>query len=277
MSNPPIHSETSGHGTPPLIFVHGWCGDSTDWRYQRAFFEASNEVLTCDLRGHGASAEIVEGLDIPTCGSDVAGLIAARDAPPVVLVGHGMGCRIALEAARLRPDALTGVVLIDGDRHVAGDPDMAIDESRKRYADTGFGEFRDTLFESMFLDMGGSGHKAEVIERARRVPEAIAEAYWRDILRWDATLVEGALRDLPVPLLVLQSTYLTTDYRHFAVDPRMMTPWLEVIGRLVPTVRIQTIGGVGHFPMLDAADAVNRCIATFLADATFRRFFESAS
>jgi pimeloyl-ACP methyl ester carboxylesterase len=74
---------------------------------------------------------------------------------------------------------------------------------------------------------------------------------------------------------VLQSTYLSTEYRHFAVDPRMVTPWLEIIGRLVPTVRIQIIGAGGHFPMLDAADAVNRCIMTFLADVTFRRFFQS--
>ncbi len=74
---------------------------------------------------------------------------------------------------------------------------------------------------------------------------------------------------------MLQSTYLSVEYKYFAVDPRMMTPWLEVIGRLVPTVRVQTIRGVSHFPMLDAPDAVNRCITTFLADATFRRFFES--
>jgi pimeloyl-ACP methyl ester carboxylesterase len=276
MSNTPIYRETSGQGTPPLVFIHGWCGDSTDWRYQRAIFAPSNEMVACDLRGHGRSRDIVEGLDIPTCGGDVADILATPGLSQAVLVGHGLGCRVALEAARLRPDALTGVVLIDGDRHVAGDPDLAVEESRERYADTGFGAFRDALVESMFLDAGESKHKAEVIARARRVPEAIAEAYWHSILRWDATAVEGALRDLQVPLLVLQSTYLTADYRHFAADPRMMTPWLEVIGRLVPSVRIQIIGGAGHFPMLDAPDAVGRCIATFLADATFRRFFEFA-
>lgn len=276
MSNPPIYHETSGQGTPPLVFVHGWCGDSTDWRYQRAFFEPSNEVVTCELRGHGASKDIVEGLDIPTCGSDVAGVITALAASSVVLVGHGMGCRIALEAARLLPDTLTGVVLVEGDRFVVGDPNLAVEESRNRYADTGFGGFRDTLLEGMFLERNDSHHKSEIIERARRTPEAVAETYWCEILRWDSSTVESALRDLRVPLLVVQSTYLTAEYKRFTADPRMMTPWLEVIGRLVPTVRIQTIGDVGHYSMLDAADAVNRCIATFLADATFRRFFESA-
>lgn len=276
MANPRIHSETSGEGTPPLLFIHGWAGNSADWRYQRAFFAPSNKVVACDLRGYGASTDIVQGLDIETCAGNMVDLLAAEDGSPVVLVGHGLGCRVALEAARLVPDALTGVVLIDGDRHAAGDPDLALDEARKRYAATGFGALRDTLVENMFLDAIDSPHKREIIDRARRVPASTAEAYWWSILRWDAAAVETALRSLRVPLLILQSTYLTTAYKRFAADPRMTTPWLEVIGRLVPTVRIQTIGGVGHFPMLDAADAVNRCIATFLADATFRRFFESA-
>ena len=126
----------------------------------------------------------------------------------------------------------------------------------------------------MFTGDADPARKAEIIARARRVPESVAEAYWCSMLRWDAAAVEAALKNLRAPLLVLQSTYLSAEYKHFATDPRVLTPLLEVIGRLVPTVRIQTIEGVGHFPMLDAADAVNRCIATFLADATFRRFFE---
>jgi len=109
----------------------------------------------------------------------------------------------------------------------------------------------------------------------RSVPESVAEAYWCSMLRWDAGAVEGALKNLRAPFLVLQSTKLTAEYKHSATHPRVQTPLLEVSRRLVPTVRSQTIDGVGHFPMLDAADAVNRCSATFLADATFRRFFEA--
>ena len=276
MTEVSIHSETGGEGTPRMIFVHGWCADSSHWRYQRAHFEPSHEVVTCDLRGHGASKSIVEGLDVETCAADVAHLLAEDDVSPAVLVGHGLGCRVVLETARREPDAVMGVILIDGDRHVAGDPDLVVHESRERYAAMGFEKFRDALLEGMFPGDADSPHKHEIMKCARRVPLSVAEAYWWSILRWDAAAVEGALRSLLVPLLVLQSTYLTAEYKHYAVDPRMMTPWLEVIGRLVPTVRIQIIGGASHFPMLDEADAVNRCIATFLADATFRRFFQSA-
>jgi pimeloyl-ACP methyl ester carboxylesterase len=258
-----------------LLFVHAWCADSTDWRYQRAHFESSHQVLTCDLRGHGASKNIVTGLDMPTAGGDVADLLARRAHPPVVLIGHGMGCRVVLETAQRAPDEVVGVVLIDGNRVVAGDGDLAVEEARERYAATGFGKFRDMVLEGMFSNGASLAHKADIIARARRVPESVAEAYWCSVIRWDVEAGEGALKALRAPLLVLQSTYFTAEYKHLAADPRLVTPMLEIIGRLVPTVRIQTIGGVGHFPMLDAADAVNRCITTFLADATFRRFFES--
>jgi pimeloyl-ACP methyl ester carboxylesterase len=215
-------------------------------------------------------------LDIQTAGSDVADLLSGDEGSPAVLIGHGMGCRVVLEAVQHARDAVVGVVLIEGDRLVAGDADLAVREARERYAATGFGKFRDTVLDGIFAGAAGSAHEADIIARARRVPEAVAEAYWCSMLRWDAAAVESALKNLHAPLLVLQSTYLSAEFEHFDTDARTLTPLLDVIGRLVPTVRIQTIDGAGHYPMLDAADAVNRCIATFLADATFRRFFESS-
>ncbi len=177
LSNAPIHSESGGQGTPTLLFVHGWCAESTYWRYQRTHFERSHQVVTCDLRGHGASKGIVDGLDIETCGSDVARLLATGALSPTVLVGHGMGSRVVLEAARRAAAPVVGVVLIDGDRHVAGDPGLAVREARDRYAATGFGQWRDALLKGMFLDGAESAHKAEIVDRARRVPESVAEAY----------------------------------------------------------------------------------------------------
>lgn len=275
MPDTTIHSESTGQGTPILLFVHAWCADGSDWRYQRAHFEKTHRVLSCDLRGHGASKNMTDGLDLETAGADVANLLADDGHAPVVLIGHGMGCRVVLEAAQRLSNPLVGVVLIDGDRLVAGDADQAVEDTRKQYADIGFGKFRDSLLEGMFPSAVDANHKAEIVARARSVSESVAERYWCNMLRWDAAAIEGALKNLRAPLLVLQSTYLSAELKHFATDPRVVTPLLEVIGRHVPTVRIQTIGGAGHFPMLDAADAVNRCITTFLADATFRRFFES--
>ena len=37
----------------------------------------------------------------------------AAETPPAILVGHSMGCRVVLEAARRLPDAVEGLVLIE--------------------------------------------------------------------------------------------------------------------------------------------------------------------
>lgn len=211
-----------------------------------------------------------------TAGSDVAGLLSGGERSPVVLVGHGMGSRVVLEAARLAPETVMGMVLIDGNRQYSGDPDLAVRRARDTYSVTGFGPFRDSIFERMFRIEGDSAHKAEIMDRARSVPDFIAEPYWQNMQYWDAGNVETALNSLRVPLLVLQSTYVNKEYQRFNADPRMTSPWFDVIARCVPSARIQIVDSASHFSMLDAADAVNRCIKTFLADATFRRFFESA-
>jgi len=259
-----------------MLFVHGWCVDSTIWRYQRAHFEPAHRVVACDLRGHGRSKDLVEGLDVETAASDVAALLTGGARSPAVLVGHGMGNRVVLEAARLAPETVMSMVLIDGNRQYSGDPDLAVRHARDAYSATGFGPFRDKIIERMFRIEGDSAHRAEIMASAQRVPDSIAESYWDSIQHWDAGKVESAMNSLRVPLLVLQSTYVDNEFQRFNADPRMTSPWFDVIARFVPSARIQIIDSASHFSMLDAADAVNRCIETFLADATFRRFFESA-
>ena len=105
------------------------------------------------------------------------------------------------------------------------------------------------------------------------MPEPVAESLWYSTLAWDAGSLEGALRAVSAPLLVLQSTYLSANRTRTAVQSHVTNPWFEIVGRLVPAARIQIVGGNGHFPTVDAPDAVNRCLTTFLTDVTRRGFF----
>ena len=95
--------EEQGGGDPPLVFVHGLACAHEDWRNQVDYFAPSNRVVSLDLRGHGRSEAYTSGFDILSFGADVAALIAALRLPPVVLVGHSMGCRVILECARIAP------------------------------------------------------------------------------------------------------------------------------------------------------------------------------
>jgi len=50
-----MHYVSRGRGAPPLVFVHGFACSHQDWRLQLDFFSKTNEVVACDLRGHGAT------------------------------------------------------------------------------------------------------------------------------------------------------------------------------------------------------------------------------
>jgi len=94
---------------PNIIMIHGaFCGG---WAFDtfRAPFEAAGHVcLTPDLRGHapGAPRSAVAGVSMADYAADVAALIRAQAAPPV-LIGHSLGGLVAqLAAAHAEVQAL---------------------------------------------------------------------------------------------------------------------------------------------------------------------------
>ncbi len=50
-----LNYEVHGDSGEPLVLVHGYTGDITDWRHQLPAFAQSHRVLIVDNRGHGQS------------------------------------------------------------------------------------------------------------------------------------------------------------------------------------------------------------------------------
>ena len=51
-----LNYEVHGDSGEPLVLVHGYTGDITDWRHQLPAFAQSHRVIAPDLRGFGRSA-----------------------------------------------------------------------------------------------------------------------------------------------------------------------------------------------------------------------------
>src|SRR5260221_1347956 len=115
----------SGKGATALVFVHGFACSSDDWRAQLEHFQKTNEVVACDLRGHGRTPGRPHECSIEHYGGDVAALVNNLELGKCVLVGHSMGCRVVLEAGRHIADRVVGIVLVDGSRHATSDPEGA--------------------------------------------------------------------------------------------------------------------------------------------------------
>lgn len=71
-------------------------------------------VVALDLPGHGASPSLPPDADAATLAREVLDTARALGlTPPLALVGHSLGGRVALAAARLAPAAVGHVTLLD--------------------------------------------------------------------------------------------------------------------------------------------------------------------
>jgi len=116
-----------GGRRPLAVLVHGVTSSSrTWWRVAPALAERGFEVLSVDLRGHGASPRVSEGLGLPDLADDLAETVQAGaqafpaevpgmgQIPPIdLLVGHSLGALVVSQALATWPGLARRLVLED--------------------------------------------------------------------------------------------------------------------------------------------------------------------
>ena len=257
--------ERQGDGDPPLVFVHGFACSHDDWQPQVDFFRTRQSVITCDLRGHGASDGAPEHCSIETFGADLSALLSTLDLQRAILIGHSVGCRVVLQGYLDAPQRVAGLILVDGSRVAAGDPQVAEQTAQQMLQSVGYTTIIRRLFDDMFLEGSDPARKERILSRALALPEEIGATLLPRVFGWDARTMDSALSQIAVPLLALQSTYINTERVRVPIQPGVTTPWLELIQYHVPTAWIEIVSGVGHFSMLEAPEAVNQTVAAFVA------------
>lgn len=103
----------------PVVLLHGWPGDRSDYRLVTPLVDPGSEVVVPDLRGFGDSDRHDVAPDVaPDVGYDaaaqagsIAGLIEERRLTRPVVAGYDIGSRIAQRLAHDRPDLVGHLVL----------------------------------------------------------------------------------------------------------------------------------------------------------------------
>jgi pimeloyl-ACP methyl ester carboxylesterase len=110
-----IYFERHGDEGEPLVFVHGYTGDITDWRYQVPEFSRTHRLLIFDLRGHGRSQAPADRVsyNVVQMADDTEALVASVGFDRYHLLGHSMGGAIVQEIALRSPGRLLSLTLED--------------------------------------------------------------------------------------------------------------------------------------------------------------------
>jgi pimeloyl-ACP methyl ester carboxylesterase len=260
-----MHFLQRGSGEPALVFVHGFCCTHEDWRAQINYFERTHEVVACDLRAHGATPGKPHECTIENYGGDVAALVNNLELERVVLVGHSMGCRVVLQAARLIPDKVAGIVLVDGSRNApdgeGSDPQRVEAAARAAIEKLGYAPFAERLFRQMFFKP--SAQAEAIVARAVKTSTEFGPHLWPRISRWDAEHMDAAFAAARAPVLAIQSTTRNAQLERAPLKRGDTSPWIDYLRQR--GARVEIVPDTGHFTQLEAPETVNRLIADFLA------------
>jgi N-formylmaleamate deformylase len=224
---------------PALILVPGIASPAAMWAFVAARICEHFDVYVLDVRGRGLS-EAGDHLDygLDSCAHDVAAFAGQLGLKDYTIVGHSMGARIAIRAARSKPAELARIVLVDPP--VSG-------PGRRAYPSS----------LSKLLELIALGKRGDVEDRLRVEPLVWPEAQLLTRAEWLCTCDERAI---------------TVTHRSFHEDdvhsdlPHVTVPTgLIVAGRggviqaddereittLLPSITIRRVENAGHQMQID--------------------------
>lgn len=103
---------TWGSGHETVLFLHGLTAVADVWGPTVENLQPDRRYVALDQRGHGQSPRPPTGYQSGHYAGDALAAVR-RLGPPVHLVGHSMGARVAILVAARHPEALRSVAIID--------------------------------------------------------------------------------------------------------------------------------------------------------------------
>ena len=100
-----------GGSGAPVVLVHGLGGAASNWVELAPELARDHRVVALDHPGHGGSSPLPALPNLEPFADRLALVIERERAAPGVVVGHSLGCLVALRLAIRRPDLVRGLVL----------------------------------------------------------------------------------------------------------------------------------------------------------------------
>lgn len=252
------HARQPGLG-PPLVVLHGLFGTWDNWGTQIRRLAEHRDVYGLDIRNHGESPHLPE-TDYPSMAQDVIDTLASLALSSVILLGHSMGGKIALNAASLAPGQIERLIIVDiapkaypphHTRILAGlnalEPTTLAsrkeaDQRLQPYVSSAV--VRAFLLKNLRREAGG-GYRLKLnlpaltdgYDQVMRAPEKTAR--------------------LTQPTLLIHGS--ESDYVDPVADQSLLAEWFD-------NCQLVAIGGAGHWPHASHPDTVYDAITAFFQD-----------
>jgi pimeloyl-ACP methyl ester carboxylesterase len=265
----------------PVVLLHGWPGDHTDYDAVVPRLEGHAEVVVADLRGFGASdkhpAPPAEAYSAGAQARSVLGLLDQLGLEAALLAGYDIGSRVAQTVARVAPGRVRALVLSpplpgagrrvltpEAQREFWYQPfhnlrlvDELLDgrpEAVRAYLRHFWSHWSGPAFQP---DRGRLDHLVEVYGP----PGAMAASVgW---YRAGSGMVATSLAEQAPPPEQRIAAPTTVPWPEF--DPLFPRAWSDRLREFFAAAELESLGGVGHFTPVEAPDAFAAAVRRRLA------------
>ncbi len=241
--------ETEG---PRLVFLHGFCEDSSMWdEFVRPFAEYA--LLLPDLPGFGASG-VVHPLSIEDMAEAVEMMLSQAGWDSCTIIGHSMGGYVALAFAERQKKRLEGLCLFHAHPYADTEEKKAARLKSIAFIEQhGSQRYVAQLIPALFHQRRPE-IESRLIERAQRhLPKGIQAALEAMAARPDRSQV---LEDCPAPVAFVvggRDAAVPAEYR---IKPC-----------LLPAVAyVEYLREVGHMGMFEEPERCRKFLRSYLAD-----------
>lgn len=245
-----IHYDMKGKGETALVFIHcGGC-NQTFWENQVPVFSKNYRVVTLDLPGHGESGKGRTNWSIESYGEDVKRVVAKLGLKRVMLIGSSLGGPVALEAARLMPDRVIGIVPVDTLQNVEQKMSAEQVEGVVKQLQSDYKGLV-TQYTNKYLFAPGTpaAVRERVLNQVVATPKELGIFIAKASLLYDPI---PTLRTIKVPIRAINSDLNPTN--------------LEGNRKYAPQFDAVIMKGVGHYPMLEDPARFNELLTAIVRD-----------
>ncbi len=235
--------EAGNRSRPPVILIHGAGGNHLSWPPQLRRLP-DHRIFAPDLPAHGKS-EGIGRHTIEDYVQDVLEFMSELKIYSAILVGHSMGCAVALSAAICFPERVTALGLIGGGARLRVAPALLRSASDPS-----------TFENAVKMIMDASFSQSSRIKElsTQRMMATRPTVLYGDLMACDAFDVMDQLCKLSFPALIICGS------------DDQMTPltYSKFLCNHISGACLKVVPNAGHMVMLEQPDIVSDLLADFL-------------
>lgn len=240
----------------PVVLVHGLGGSTMLWQPNITALATGRRVIAVDLPGHGLSDKPPAAYSVTFFTEALGSFLDALGLERVALVGHSLGGHICLQLALEQPERVARLVLVD-----AGGLGREIDTGFLQPMLAGLSrEATQTLLQGLFHDPAFVTRPMvdatfEVLSQPGAWEALVAAAGAASAGDAQTETLTDRLGELALPVFLVWG----------AQDTVIPVAHGRTAQAAIPGAELWVADEAGHCPQLEAAEAFNSRLTTFLA------------